>query len=155
MKKTWKGSYTVEASIVVTVTILVLGALIILTFYVHDRAVSQALMCEAAAIGSNTATVEKRTKAVEEAKKQITASRFLGSRDVESSVSAGKKKVSASFDARYPVPGFAAQYFSGGELSIDTAWDCDVYDPAGAIRLIRFGKAMIGSVKGLITGGDD
>ncbi len=153
MNKTWRASYTVEAVVVVSVTVMVLGALILLTFYVHDRAVSQALVCEITAEGSNGATADKRESAVNQAKEQIRESRFLGSRDIESSASANKRKIKASFAANYPVPGFAVQYFSGGSLSIVNSWTYDVIDPAEAIRRIRAGKALVGTVKDLVTGG--
>ncbi|MCD8104033.1 MAG: hypothetical protein LUF35_03290 [Lachnospiraceae bacterium] len=145
---TWKGSYTVEAALVVSITFFVLASLVIATFYVHDRAVFQSMVCEIASAGSGYATESERSSAVSTAQAQVTASRFLGSKEVSGSASAGEKEVTASWSAAYPVPGFAMQYLAGGELLIEASWSCKVADPTDTIRLIR-------GAGELITGGDD
>lgn len=48
-----KGSFTVEAAVLFSITFFVMGALILGTFYLHDRAVCQSVSCEAASAGSN------------------------------------------------------------------------------------------------------
>lgn len=146
--QTWKGSYTVEAAAVVSITIMVLAALILVSFYAHDRAVFQSFACEIAAVGSNYATEGERTSTINSAKSQVSASRFLGSSSLSGSVQAGEEEVTVRWDAVYPVPGFAAEYLAGGELSIDASWTSQILDPTDTIRLIR------GAGK-LITGGDD
>lgn len=146
-KNDLRGSYTVEAAAVVCITVLVLAALIICTFYIHDRAVFQGAACEAAAAGSNFMTDAERKAAAAAVKKKITASRFLGSRNLSGSVATGQKEVRAIWTAAYPVPGFAARYLSGGRLDIQKAWTCRIFDPADAIRKIR-------GVGELLTGGE-
>jgi len=146
--RVWKGSYTVEAAAVVSITVMVLAALILVSFYAHDRAVFQSFVCEIAAVGSNYATESERTSAINSAKAQVSASRFLGSSNLTGSAQAGEAEVTASWGAVYPVPGFAAEYLAGGELAISTSWTSQIMDPTDTIRLIR------GAGK-LITGGDD
>lgn len=142
----WKGSYTVEAAAVLSVTFFVLGALILCTFYLHDRAVCQSAACEAAAAGSNFATEKERSRAAASVKKQLNKGRLLGSRNVKSSTTAGTKESLASWSAEYPIPGFAIRYFSGNQRSISVSWTCRIPDPADTIRKIR-------GAAGLITGG--
>ncbi|MCD8336780.1 MAG: hypothetical protein LUD18_05800 [Lachnospiraceae bacterium] len=144
----WKGSYTVEAAAVVSITIMVLASLILVSFYAHDRAVFQSIVCEIAAAGSNYATESERTSAVNAAKSQISASCFLGSSNLSGSAQAGEDEVTVSWSAGYPVPGFAAEYLAGGELTISASWTSQIADPTDTIRFIR------GAEK-LITGGDD
>ncbi len=132
-----KGSYTVEAALVMSVTVFVLGALILLTFYLHDRAVAQSLVCEIATAGSTQENEKKCAEAAQKAAGGVSASRFLGSRALSKDVSAGEKKASARVGASFPVPGFAVQYFSGGELSIDASWESAVLSPSETIRLFR------------------
>ncbi|MCC8103055.1 MAG: hypothetical protein LIP11_12655 [Clostridiales bacterium] len=146
--RAWKGSYTVEAAMVVSITVMVLASLILVSFYAHDRAVFQSFVCEIAAVGSNYATENERTSAVNLAKAQVSASRFLGSSSLSGSVQAGEDEVTASWSATYPVPGFAMEYLAGGELSIHTSWTSQIADPTDTIRLIR-------GAGELITGGDD
>lgn len=153
MKGLWKsgkfmnGSYTVEAAAVVSLTVLVLGALIICSFYLHDRVVLQGAACEAAAVGSSFASDSERSAALAAAGKRITANRLLGSRNVSSSTSAGSGGVTASWEAIYPVPGFAMKYLTGNRIEISQSWSCKVSDPADTIRKIR-------GIGDLLTGGD-
>lgn len=149
MKKTYmKGSYTVEAAAVVTITLFVLASLILCTFYIHDRAVMQGLVCEAAAVGSSFATEEEREAALQEAVKGLTGERFLGSRELNGNATSSGKRVIVSWKAKYPLPGFAAKYLSQGELGIERSWTCRITDPAESIRIIK-------GAGELLTGGDN
>ena len=145
--KCMKGSYTVEAAIVVTVTMFVLASLLIGTFYVHDRAVMQGLVCEAASAGSNFATEEERKTAMQEVVKRINEGRFLGSRGLNGNAASGSKNVTASWNAEYPVPGFAGRYLAQGSLDIKRSWTCKIPNPADTIRKIK-------GAGELLTGGD-
>ncbi|MCD7819837.1 MAG: hypothetical protein LUH07_12440 [Lachnospiraceae bacterium] len=147
-KKSWKGSYTVEAAAVVSITFLVLASLVIGAFYVHDRAVLQSLVCEIAAAGSCFSEEDDRSDAVAAVKEQITASRFLGSRELSGNVSSGAAEVSVEWSASYPVPGFAMNYLAEGELAVTASWSSQIVDPAGFVRLIR-------GAGELLTIGDD
>ncbi|MCC8044044.1 MAG: hypothetical protein LIP12_00905 [Clostridiales bacterium] len=147
-EKKWKGSYTVEAALVVSITFLVLASLVIGTFYLHDRAVFQCMVCEIASAGSSYATENERENAVSSLKMQVSASRFLGSKNLSGSASAGEKEIAASWTASFPVFGFAMQYLAGNELSIETSWTSKIIEPVDTIRLIR-------GAGELITEGDD
>lgn len=136
-----------EAAIVVTMTIFVLAALILCTFYIHDRAVLQAIVCEAASVGSSFATDEERKEAAQEVVGGLNAGRFLGSRNLDGNVAMGSREVTVLWDAEYPVPGFAAEYLADGKLDIHKTWTCKILNPASTIRKIK-------GVGELLTGGD-
>lgn len=142
-----RGSYTVEASVVVTMTVLILAALILCTFYIHDRAVLQAVVCEAASAGSSFATEEERKAAAQEVVGKLGEERFLGSRGLEGSAALGKREVTVLWSAVYPIPGFAAKYLAKGRLDVRKTWTCRIADPADAIRKIK-------GAGELLTGGD-
>lgn len=149
MKKNYlKGSYTVEAAVVVSLTFLVLASLIIGTFYLHDRVVLQGFVCEMAAAGSNFMTEAERKAAMEEVKRRLSANRFLGSKNLSGNAAAGKKEVTASWQSVYPVPGFAAKYISGNLIKIHQKWMCKIPDPADTIRKVR-------GIGELLTGGEN
>ena len=63
-KKRWKGSFTAEAAVVISMVFLVLGTFILSIFIVHDKAVFQGLICETAVAGSNFAAKEAVSKAL-------------------------------------------------------------------------------------------
>lgn len=135
--QTLQASYTVEAALVFSITFFVLAAFFVLSFYVHDRAVMQSMVCEAALAGSNSVTQSDRTKAADQVRKNIKQKRFLGSRNLTGNVSSGEKQAMASWKAVYPVPGFAAKYFSKGYLQIQASWNSQVFHPSETIRKIR------------------
>lgn len=147
-KSYWKGSYTVEGSVVVTMTILVLAALILCTFYIHDRAVFQSMVCETASAGSNFATDSERKEAVSAMTDRLKASRFLGSRNLSGNAATGSKEITVFWNADYPMPGFALNYLSADDMTIQKSWTCKILNPADAIRKIK------GAVE-LLTGGND
>ena len=146
-QKYLKGSYTVEASIVVTMTMVVLAALILCTLYIHDRAVMQALVCEAASVGSSFATDKERKEAAQEVAGRLNEERFLGSRKLEGSAATGSREVTVLWNAEYPVPGFAASYLTEGKFDIRKKWTCKILNPADTIRKIK-------GAGELLTGGD-
>ena len=142
-----KGSYTVEASIILSITFFVLAACIICTFYLHDRAVAQGASCEAAQTGSNFMKPEENRKAADAVKNKNTAERFMGSRNLTANVAIGEKEVTAVWQGTFPIPGFAAKYLFGNEQDIQKSWTCQKTDPADTIRKIR-------GLGALLTGGE-
>jgi hypothetical protein len=149
-RKTLKGSYTVEAAIIVSLTIFVLASLIISAFYLHDRCVLQGAACEAASAGSIFATSEERSEAAAKVKNQVTASRLLGSKKLDGYATVGSKESKAAWSSSYPIPGFAAKYLMGNQLSISASWTCQILNPSKLIRKIR---GVSDLVSDLLNGG--
>ncbi|MCC8137288.1 MAG: hypothetical protein LIO76_04360 [Clostridiales bacterium] len=141
----WRGSYTVEAAAVVSITILILASLLIAAFYVHDRAVLQSIACESAAAAGNCAGESERNAAAASADSQVSASRFLGSRDVSGDTEADGDEAESVWNAVYPVPGFAMNYFTDNELAVQASWSCKIADPTKTIRLIRGAGELLGA----------
>lgn len=139
------GSYTVEAALVVSITFYVLTALLLCTFYVHDRAVIQSSVCETAAAGSSFCTSKERKSAMDQAKKLLSQSRLLGSTSLKGSISPGGKEAAASWSAVYPFPGFVMNYIAAGKVNIQKSWSSRVLDAAETIRKIRgAGELLMG-----------
>lgn len=140
-----QGSYTVEAAVVVSLVFFVLAALILCTFYVHDRAVFQSAACEASSAGNNFITAKERKEAMSEVKQRMTQSRFLGSKNIKGNTATGKKEASSSWSAVYPFPGFVMKFISGGRLEIRKSWSSKILNPADTIRMIRGVGELIGA----------
>lgn len=147
-KKYMKGSYTVEAAVIVSLAMFVLASLMICTFYLHDRAVMQGLVCEAASVGSSFITEDERKAAVQNVVSELDGKRFLGSRALEGNAASSGKRISASWSAEYPVPGFAVKYLSKGSFAYDRSWTCRILNPADTIRKIKgAGELLVGGKK--------
>lgn len=132
-----KGSYTIEAAAVISLVFLVLGSLLICSFYIHDKGVLQGIVCEISAVGSNFSTEKEQKAAVNAIERNISKSRFLGSKNVKGSISVGKKEITATWKTIFPVPGFAMKYLANSKIEIEKEWKSRKLDPAKTIRLIR------------------
>lgn len=147
-KEKWNGSYTVEASIVMAMVILVLAALMFASFYMHDRAVLQGISCETASAGSNAATRSGRQEAAEDVKGRFSSERLLGSRQVSGKIEVGEKTVNSVWKGNFYFPGFVMKYFAGGCYTICVSWNSEAIQPVDTIRKIR-------GVRKLVSGGSD
>lgn len=136
-KKGWKGSFTAEAAVVISLSFLVLGTLMLTIFYLHDTAVFQGIVCETAAAGSNFAMEKERSEAAGNLQKDIHKNRFLGSRNLSVKKETGEKHVSVSAKAEYPVPGMLMRFLKDGKIPIVCTWNCRILNPGKTIRQIR------------------
>lgn len=137
-----KASYTVEAAILMPIVFFVLAALLIAAFYLHDRAVLQAAVCEIVSAGSNMAAEEDQKQAVSGLSKSLTEKRLMGSRNLSGQVKTGET-VSAAWKCSYPVPGLAMRYLAGNKLTISVSWKSEKIRPADTIRKIRGFRELI------------
>lgn len=140
----WKGSYTVEAAVILPLTALILAAVILTAFYIHDRSCMQGIACEIASAGSNCITEEQRTERGAELRQRVKQQRFLGSRNLAVSVSSGKTEVNAKLEASYPVPGMVARFFANGSLPVQCSWKTKDVEPAKTIWQIRGVASILG-----------
>lgn len=143
-KNAWKGSYTVEAAVILPLTALILAAVILAAFYIHDKSCMQGMACEIASSGSNCITQEMRAKRVAQLRQEVKRQRFLGSRNLSASVSSGKTEVNAKIDASYPIPGMVARFFTKGSLPVQCSWKTKDVEPAKTIWQIRGVVSILG-----------
>ena len=146
MKKRWKGSFTAEAAVIISMVFLVLGTFILSIFIVHDKAVFQGLICETAVAGSNFAAKEERSEEAEKVRKEINSKRFLGSRNISSVKGIGEKTASASAAAEYPVPGMFLRFLRDGKVQIRCTWNGQMIYPGKTIRNIRGAELLFHEV---------
>ena len=155
--KNLKGMFTVEAALLLPMIMIILAAMIIAAFYMHDAAVLQSVSCEIAAVGTHQLTEETSRKAVESLEKSINGSILLGSRNLqgESSVSMdfflANPMVTSSWSADYPVPGLMAGYFAGGSLHISKGRSYKKINPSRTIWVLNNTISTIAKIKDVVT----
>lgn len=143
----YKGSYTVEAALVMGIITMVMAALLIVCFYLHDKAVLQAMTCEIALAGNNTVTEKEQQKVISDLKKKLNRNRLMGSRNTDKTVKADKKAVNAVCRSEFPVPGMTARFISNNKMKIEVSWKTEKVQAAELIRKIR-------GVRKLMNGGN-
>ena len=132
-----KGSYTVEASFLMVIIIILLTAVIYLGFYLHDRAYLQNAAYETALIGSlNQKEADTLAKA-EEKKTEFLNGRLMGTKNISGVVEISQQKISVRFQGEFPIPGFIIWYFSGNKLPIQTEISLNLKDPKSTVNKIH------------------
>lgn len=138
MKNKWKkGSFTLEAALLMTIILPVLTAIIYMGFYVSDSGTAQGIVCELAAAGGDLSEEQDVQSNLENRKKMLITSRFLGMECGKASVNRETNRVSAEIAGDFYIPGLAARFFCGNHLKIQKKWSRELYRPAEMIRRIR------------------
>lgn len=141
------GSFTVEAALLMSIMIPVLAALIYASFYVHDNAVLQGIVCELTVMGSNLSQEKDRSGELEKRKKALISSRFTDVQKVNISVEAGSDHVAVSGSGEFYFPGMVIKFFGGNTRKISKNWSKKILKPADKIRKIRGLEYMADTIK--------
>lgn len=114
-KRIWKGSFTVEAALLMTILIPVSFSLIYMGMYLHDRAAIQNAALEAAT----------RTAINKELAKMDGENGSLTGERLQKSISKKEDVVKVEVHGNFQVPGLLMRFLNGGNLSLD----CSVKKP--------------------------
>lgn len=137
MWKRKKGSYTVEAAMLMSILIPVFIGIIYLGFYLHDKALLEGAALETVLYAGLHNTDDKNDKGVELRAGELVKDRLLGTRKIKSSVSKGKGSVTVEYSGRFPVPGLVVSYFTGKELRINVKKEYSLKRPGDTIRKVK------------------
>lgn len=143
-----RGSFTVEASLLMTIIIPVLVSLIYGSFYLHDCAVMQGAACELAAMASNLQGDPNRESLLQKKKEELLQGRLLGTRQGTISLTVSDSKVQVSCEGKFYIPGLVSHLLSQNLVSIEKSWNRKLYHPTETIRKIRGIKALADTAKG-------
>ena len=131
------ASFTVEASLLMTVILPVLIALIITGFYVHDQACLQGTACEAAALGSCLRMYDDRAGVLQATMQKRRGGILLWTKGAGGSAQAGRDASSASCSGQFPLPSLTAALLAGSSLQVGASWQKALYQPARLIWKIK------------------
>lgn len=138
-----QGSFTVEASMIMGIVLMILVAILYASFYVHDRGVAQGIVCELAAYGNGLSWENTVEQQMEKRKKELISSRFLHTEGIKVTAAKEKDQVTAAFSGSFLIPEFVQPLFLEKEKSVEKTWKRAIYDPADTIRKIRGVKYMV------------
>lgn len=143
-KKLCKGSFTVEATCVISLIMVVLMGTLYLSFFVHNRAWLTAAAYEAALTGSIEA-VKEDGKVYENALakgKELGNIGFFGAENLTMQVNTGSQ-VSVVYNADTIVP------FAGFTWQLRAEGSVKVIDPVTRIRKIKAAAELVNTVGGM------
>ncbi len=147
-KNRWQapGSFTVEAALLMGIILPVLIALLLMGFYLHDKACLQGTASELCARGSSLRLYKDREGTLAKIRDKRLSHSLLWTRDVSGGVTAGTDEMSASAEGSFPVPGLIAA-LTGNKLStVGAKWQARLHDPTDLIWKIRGAKYLLDEV---------
>ena len=132
-----KASFTLEAALLMTFILPFLTAFLIFSFYLHDAALFQGTACETAAMGCNLQFYPGGEGFFEDPEGQKIRSRILWSGHVQAGGSASEDAFTGTCSGSFAIPGFTAEFLTGGSCQISRSWNRKKYRPASLIRRVR------------------
>ena len=132
-----RASFTVEASLLMSIILPALISLIIGGFYVHDRALVQSAACELAAMGSNLHEYDQASSKLSALKDQLTGSGYLWAGSIRGSVSVSARQSLSQVSGTFPVPALVSALLGNPSVMLKGRCVRQIYRPAGLIRKVR------------------
>ncbi len=140
------GSFTVELALLFPLITALLIAILIVGFYLHDRAILQGAACESAAMGSNLANAADQTAVLSHTAAGLMRRRGMWIRGASGSIDASEDQCSASYSGKFHFPGLIASFLLKGDEKLHRSWSRSIYHPAKIIRKIRGAKYVIDTI---------
>ena len=138
-----KGSYTLEATLLMTIILPLLAGILYLGFYLHDQSAMQNAAYELAvlkSLGSEEKDMEYR---VEKRKQEICQETYPGVYGVQARVYLGEKKICADIQGIFQPPGLVLHFFGGKQIRIRGHSELAVMNPGNVIvRMHRMKKGI-------------
>ena len=131
-----RGSFTIEAALLMTLILPVLLALIYLGLFLHDKGVLNGAAQETAACADLSRWKEHGNDHLDRRAKKL-SDRTGPSRQVTASVTASQSRVEVSYSGRMSLPGLLPQLFGRSVLDTGASAERVFPDPADLIRRIR------------------
>lgn len=132
-----KGSYTIEAALIMSILIPLLTAVIYLGFYVHNKAVLEAAACRIVSLGCMEASEEKACSRMENAKGQVLSENIIGITNLQGEISADGTCCRAAFYGDFYVPGLIMRFFSQNRIEVKAVRELKIVHPVETIRKVR------------------
>lgn len=145
-EKKWKGSYTLEASLLMGPILAVLVFVMEMGFLLHDKAFAKCAAYEMAVCASLQA--DEKGQDLNGAAGKLIKGRFLGTREAAYQVSCDKKNAVSSLSGVFSLPGMIRLFCGENAVSIDTKVILTAERPSRRIQKIRGMMKIADTVRG-------
>ena len=133
----YKGSYTVEASLLMVIILPILTGLLYLGFYLHDSAVLQNAAYETAVCGSLFQEEEEQKSIVESKKQEMISRCLIRGSSISGRVEIGETAITVSYQGKFAVPGLVMRFFAGNQLKLEAKSRMLLVQPRKTITRIQ------------------
>ncbi len=132
-----KGSYTVEATLLMMIVIPLLFAFLYLGYYLHDRAVLENTAYELAVYAGLQKEKEDGEALIETKRKELEKGYLPGIKGIQSEMIIGSKKVSTIFKGTFQIPGMLTIFFGNIQLELIGKSELELSEPTKTISRLR------------------
>lgn len=140
-----RGSYTVEAALLMGILLPLFVGIIYLGFYLHDCAFLKGAAYETA--GCASLHLEDEKVDIPSAAAALASHRTLGTTGVTAGVTVGEKEAEAVYQGSFPIPGMTAQFFGAGAVNINKRMTLSTERPSKKIQKIRGAAKIIDTIR--------
>ncbi len=137
--RTFSGSFTLEAAVIVPLVMVIMVAVIFLTFYVHDKVTMTAVSDYA--LLENAGNIGKNEQEITTGMTQLLSDRMIAATDISSSLSGSDNKAYASASAHINLPTAMMRAILGEETE-NLNQEIDISNLSGRKTLLLY-KAII------------
>lgn len=130
-----KGSYTLEASVLMGIILSVLVAVIYLGFWYHDKSFLQSAAYEAVCVAG--LKQEEKSWKIENAIQSLIKGRMLGTKNIQVNCQSKGKQAQVSFSGSFEIPGMATVFFGNKKIEILEKCSLTIEKPSDKIQKIR------------------
>lgn len=130
-----KGSYTVEASLLMGILLSILVSVIYLGFWYHDRNFLQNAAYEAACTASLRADDESYQ--ISGAARSLTEGRLLGTTGLSAECQTTEKEASVFYRGTFRIPGMMEAFFQENQLKMKESCEISTQRPSSRIQKVR------------------
>lgn len=141
LRKEMKGSYTIEAALLMGILLPLFTAVIYMGFFLHDRGFLQSAAFETAACISLRA--DEKDLEGGRLMQNLMAGRLLGTRNTQAQASASERRTVVSGSGSFWVPGMAKQFFGTDGITLSAKVSLNQERPSRRIQKIRGATKVI------------
>ena len=138
---------TVEAALLMTLIIPLLTAVIVFSFYLHDRAYLQAACTELAAMGNNLQVYEGLQEKVDGAMKDRLTESMMWTKRPKGTAAVSEVGADVQAEGSFAVPGLVTGLFGPDITQTRAEWSRNIYHPAELIWTVRSVKYVVDLIR--------
>ena len=138
-----RAAITVEASLLMTLIIPMLIAIMVTGFYVHDRAYMQGVCTELCAMGSNLQLYEDAAAQLDALEKKRLSGTMMWAGAVSGAHRIDETAADASIHGSFSLPGLITRVFRMNTAEVSASWSRNIYHPAELIWVVRSAKYVV------------
>lgn len=143
-----KGSFTVELTLLMTVILPMLMAIIYMGFFLHNRAVLRNAAYEIAVYANLNQDDPENSNLLEVKKQEILQAGLIGGQGMTGKISLNENQVTVNFEGQMQIPGIVMKILTNNRIVIKTGTTMLLHRPGKTVVTINSLRKVLEGVTG-------